>query len=95
LPKKKQSQLFVKLQTLNHPFVFFDSPHRIIKSLEALSNFFSENSEVCLGRELTKLHETIVRGNIKSVIDELNKNLPVKGEIVVVINGEPTSNIPS
>ncbi len=95
LPKKKQSKLFKNLQDLEFPFVFFESPHRIIKSLEMLKEYFSENTHVCLGRELTKIHETIIRGNLDYVLLELKKNLPVKGEIVVVVNPEPHSNIPS
>ncbi len=86
LPKKKLTKLFYEFSNLSHPYVFFESPHRIIKTLDLLNSILPKESLIVLGRELTKLHETILRGDINFVINELKKTLPVKGEIVVVVN---------
>ena len=66
------------------PFVFFESPHRIIKTLEKLTSELS-GRRVFIGRELTKMHETHYRGNLAKVIDELKAEKFLKGEIVVVV----------
>lgn len=95
LPKKGKRKLWESLLALSHPFVFFESPHRIVKTLQEMSVLFPDDTKIVLGRELTKLHETILRGNVKNVIAELNNALPVRGEIVVVVDSPHASNIPS
>jgi 16S rRNA (cytidine1402-2'-O)-methyltransferase len=85
MPKKGQSKLFEKLEKIKLPFVYFDSPHRLIKNLEALRNYFGSDIEVFIGRELTKMHEETFRGTISEVLKDLGKSNP-KGEVVVVVN---------
>lgn len=84
LPKKKRSKLFEKMRNLSLPVVFFDSPHRIIKTLEELYGEFGDK-RVFIGRELTKLHEERLRGKISEVSSILKNSKQVKGEIVVVL----------
>lgn len=91
LPKKKRQKLFSQLKDLEYPFVFFDSPHRILKTLKELQQVLSEKQEVVLGRELTKMHETIYRGTLKEVFEKLGSTASVKGEIVAVVNSKPSS----
>ena len=83
-PKKKHSKLIKTIQSVQMPFVFFESPHRIIKTLEKLTSELS-GRRVFIGRELTKMHETHYRGNLAKVIDELKAEKFLKGEIVVVV----------
>ena len=66
------------------PVIFFESTHRILKTLEALEKV--ANVQVSLGRELTKLHEELVVGNPSEVLSYLSAN-PVKqkGEFVVIV----------
>jgi len=85
LPKSKRQKLFKNLLTVDMPVVFFDSPFRIIKTLEQLKVSFGDDREIFVGRELTKLYETHYRGTIKSVHETLSQQ-PVKGEIVCVLN---------
>lgn len=87
-PKKKREKLIKSLDT-NYPFVYFDSPHRLIKNLELIKERIGERS-MFVGRELTKLHEEHYRGNISSVLEQL-KNSNLKGEVVVVV-GVPGKN---
>ena len=85
MPKKGQSKLFDKLEKIKLPFVYFESPHRLIKNLEAIKNYFGSDTEVFIGRELTKMHEETFRGNISEVLENLGKS-NLKGEVVVVVN---------
>lgn len=63
--------------------IFYESPHRLLKTLEFLKNKFGEIN-ICVCRELTKLYEEYKRGNISSVIEYFEEK-GVKGEIVIVI----------
>jgi probable S-adenosylmethionine-dependent methyltransferase, YraL family len=66
--------------------IFFESPNRIEKSLEIIREVLGENRRVAVAREMTKRHETLCRGTIGEVLACLGRS-PVKGEIVLVIEG--------
>ena len=90
--KKKRNrffeELFRQLADLKHPIIFYESPHRIIKTLEEASNKsqkFNLNPQVIVCRELTKKFETIYRGTINEVIKKI-KDDKIKGEFTVIIN---------
>ena len=87
VPQKKGRETFFKgLATLPQPTVFFESTHRIIKTLEALEKFLPL-SEVSLGRELTKLHEEMLIGTPSELLHILNTNtVKQKGEFVVIVS---------
>jgi 16S rRNA (cytidine1402-2'-O)-methyltransferase len=87
--KNKRNQffkgLFYQLQSFRHPVIFYESSHRIIKTLEEIYNKAEGlNYEIVVCRELTKKFETIYRGTIKKVIEKI-KNDKIKGEFTVVI----------
>ena len=84
LPKKKRSKLFESLKFLKLPFAFYESPFRILKTLDVLADAFGEETKIFIARELTKIHETLYRGSIEKVREELGKE-KVRGEIVVVV----------
>ena len=84
LPKKKKEKLFNWLREGKVSFAFYESPYRILKSLETLEKVFGGHTRIFIARELTKLHETLYRGNIKKVIGQLGKER-VKGELTVVV----------
>jgi len=63
--------------------VFFETPHRIMKSLKIMKEIMGER-RIMVGRELTKLHEEKIRGTVDFVYDSL-ENRSVKGEIVIVV----------
>ena len=65
--------------------VFYESPHRILKTLNDLSNYFDVESQISVSRELTKLYEETFRGTIKESVDFYNNNKP-KGEFVIVLS---------
>lgn len=84
LPKKGKTKIWEKIQNVNGTTVFFESPHRIIKTLEEIKANFGE-VRICVARELTKIHETFYRGTVSEVITSLNSGV-IKGEIVVILD---------
>ena len=89
VPHKKGRETFFKsLATLKvQPVIFFESTHRILKTLEALSGFYPEVN-IMLGRELTKMHEEMLTGSPDELLNILREE-PVKqkGEFVVIFGG--------
>lgn len=87
LPHKKGRQTrlnFLKEET--RTIIFYESTHRLLKTLNQFADFFGEERLVSVSRELTKMHEETIRGSIKQVIEYYNNNV-TKGEIVIVLNG--------
>lgn len=82
--KKGRETFFKRLATSDIPVMYYESPHRVIKNLELLKTFAPEK-KIILGRELTKLFEEVVRGNVETVVAYLlsdpNKT---KGEFVII-----------
>jgi 16S rRNA (cytidine1402-2'-O)-methyltransferase len=67
--------------------VFYEAPHRLIATLEDLLTVFSEDREIVLARELTKLHEEFWRGTIKEAIALYTESRQPKGEFTLVVRG--------
>ncbi len=87
LPHKKgRETLFKEIAESKRTMVFYESPHRILKTLEALEKFCPDK-KVCLARELTKMFEEIKTDSAKNLLDYLTKN-PVKqkGEFTVLVS---------
>lgn len=72
--------------------IYFESPHRLVKSLECLASI-DPSSRVCVARELTKKFEEILRGTCREVLDQL-ANRSIKGEITLVIAPPDTRSKP-
>ena len=84
LPKKKGRQtLFNKLKDEERTIVILESPNRILKTLKDVREYLGERY-VVITRELTKIYEEIIRGNVSQIIEKLEKK-PIKGEIVLFI----------
>jgi 16S rRNA (cytidine1402-2'-O)-methyltransferase len=67
--------------------VFYESPHRLMKTLEQLSEAFGSERQACVSRELTKLFEENARGTLAELIEYYQTN-PLKGEIVLTVAGK-------
>jgi 16S rRNA (cytidine1402-2'-O)-methyltransferase len=83
LPKKGKQKIFKEITESQRTVVFYESGHRILKTLEELTGIIPER-EIVVGRELTKKFETIYRGSVKDVLKQLEQS-STKGEFVVVI----------
>ncbi|MGC8976729.1 MAG: 16S rRNA (cytidine(1402)-2'-O)-methyltransferase [Candidatus Ratteibacteria bacterium] len=88
LPKKENEKrkIFEKWKEMEETIIFFESVHRIEKTLNLLVQIMPEK-EICICRELTKIFEEIIRGKIKDVF-EIFKKERKKGEFVLIIKGE-------
>lgn len=83
-PKKKKNEYLKLIAEIEMSVVFFESPHRILKTLQFLADEIGQR-RVFVGRELTKMHETHYRGSFSDVVEELELEKHLKGEIVVVV----------
>lgn len=86
LPHKKgRKTRLEELSDMPYTLVFYESPFRLVKTLEQFAGYFGKNRRVSVSRELTKIHEETVRGTITEVI-EYFKEKNIKGEIVIVVD---------
>jgi 16S rRNA (cytidine1402-2'-O)-methyltransferase len=88
LPHKKGRQ--TRLQNLvaeERTMIFYESPHRIVKALQQFAEYFGNDRQVSVSRELTKIYEENVRGTLEEVIAYFSEKT-VKGEIVIVLAGK-------
>ena len=87
LPPKKGRQTRLKeLAAESRTIILYESPFRLVKTLIQLTEFFGEERQVSVSRELSKMFEQTVRGTLREVIAHFTLNDP-KGEIVIVIEG--------
>jgi 16S rRNA (cytidine1402-2'-O)-methyltransferase len=85
LPKKGLNNFLEELKAYkDSTIIAFESPNRVVKSLEAIKETYGDNTTVCVARELTKLHEEYIRGRVVEVLEELSKRGEIKGEIVIL-----------
>jgi 16S rRNA (cytidine1402-2'-O)-methyltransferase len=88
LPHKKGRQTRLKLLSEDErTIVFYESPHRIEKTLEQLVEFFGAERQCSLAREISKLFEEHLRGTLQEVLTKV-KQQPPKGEIVLIVAGK-------
>lgn len=88
LPTKKGRQtLLTSLAEEKRTVVFYESPHRIQKTLIQLEEFTGGERRLAIGRELTKMHEEFIRGTVSEIKEEFAIRTP-KGEFVVVLGGK-------
>ena len=88
LPVKKGRQTrLLRLAEETRTMIFYESPHKLVKTLGHFYEYFGEDRQVSVSRELTKLYEETIRGTIKEVLDYYTYK-PPKGEIVVVVGGK-------
>ena len=88
LPVKKGRQ--TRLQALaeeTRTMIFYESPHKLLKTLAQFAEFFGEDRRISVSREISKLHEETIRGSVKEVLEHFTSK-PPKGEIVVVLEGK-------
>lgn len=78
--KKGRNKFFKEVAEQKYPVILYESPHRILKTLKELSEV--GNFDIVVGRELTKKFETIYRGKIKEIINQIEP----RGEFVIVIH---------
>ncbi|MFI3331366.1 MAG: 16S rRNA (cytidine(1402)-2'-O)-methyltransferase [Rikenellaceae bacterium] len=92
LPQKKgRNKRLTELSEETRTIIFYESPYRIVKLLEQFIEFFGEQREVSVSREITKKFEQTLRGTCAEVLEHFKTTEP-KGEFVVVLAGKPKKN---
>jgi len=88
LPHKKgRETLFKEISESKRTVVFFESPHRILKTLESLKKYLKDNKKITIARELTKIYEQIISGKPEEILKYFEQNTDkIKGEFVVIIS---------
>jgi 16S rRNA (cytidine1402-2'-O)-methyltransferase len=88
LPHKKGRQTRLKaLAEENRTMVFYESPHRLLKTLTQFSEYLGEERQASISREISKVYEETVRGRLTDLVRHFTDN-PIKGEFVIVVAGK-------
>ena len=88
LPIKKGRQTrLLELAEETRTLVFYESPHKLLKTLAHFAEYFGADRPVSVSRELTKLYEETIRGTVAEVLEHFNNKAP-KGEFVIVVGGK-------
>ncbi|OHB25322.1 MAG: 16S rRNA (cytidine(1402)-2'-O)-methyltransferase [Parcubacteria group bacterium RIFOXYD2_FULL_52_8] len=87
LPHKKgRVTLFKEMAISPHPVLFYESPHRILRALESLSQYVDKDRQIVIGRELTKFYEEVHWGTADELLAFFDNHTDkVKGEFVVMV----------
>ncbi len=86
-PKRGRRRSFYRrFADLDHTLVFYESPHRLLRSLEDATLELGDRP-AAIGRELTKLHEETLRGSLSGLAELLGERDRIRGELVLVVGG--------
>lgn len=88
LPHKKgRHTRLLSLAGEERTMVFYESPHRLVKSLTQFAGYFGADRYGCVCRELSKIHEEFIRGTLGELVEILAERT-VKGEVVIILSGK-------
>ena len=73
----------IELKEIKHTLIFYEAPHRIKETLELIKEVLG-NRKIAIAREISKIHEEIIRDNINDIINNIDE---IKGEIVIIVEG--------
>lgn len=85
---KSRREHLESLKTEKRTMIFYEAPHKLMRTLEDMKNCFGADRKISLCRELTKIHEETVRTTLGGAIEHFTEKAP-KGEFVLVIDGAP------
>ena len=84
--KKSRREHLEKLQQEERTMIFYEAPHKLVATLEDMAEVFGNERPISLCRELTKLHEEVVRTTLGEAVEKYTQNAP-KGEFVLIVAG--------
>ena len=88
LPQKKGRQTrLMKLAEQEHTMIIYESPFRLVKTLEQLAEYLGKERLASVSREISKVHEETRRGSLAELVQSFKERAP-KGEIVIIVNGK-------
>lgn len=86
-PKKGRNKKITALLDESRTMIFYESPYRLLKTLEEFSEFFGPDRNASVSRELSKIYEENIRGPLSELCEHY-RNKPPKGEIVIIVAGK-------
>ena len=86
--KRCRKERLEELKNEERTMLFYEAPHKLTRTLDALKETFGPDRRIVLGREITKIHEEMMRMTVQEAIDYYEEN-DVKGEFVIVVEGTP------
>lgn len=87
-PKKGRQTRLASLKDEDRTMIFYESPHRLLKTLEQFSELFGPDRPASVSRELTKVFEETIRGSLQEILAHyVQHSTTIKGEIVIVVGG--------
>lgn len=97
LPRQatKQKKRLTELDGYAESLVFYESPRRILSTIQNMVEVFGADRKACLCRELTKTHEEVLRANLADIYKSLHDRESILGEIAIVVAGEKPEKISS
>lgn len=84
--KAERKRRLLELQTEKRTMVFYEAPHKLKQTLRDFALNFGEERQVAVIKEITKLHESVLKTNLKTALDYFEENSP-KGEYVIILSG--------
>jgi 16S rRNA (cytidine1402-2'-O)-methyltransferase len=92
LPARKGRQKrWRELTEESRTIIIYESPHKLVKALQEIKEYFGNERRISISRELSKIHEETIRGTIDEQIELWNRRESIKGELVIVIEGKKKS----
>jgi 16S rRNA (cytidine1402-2'-O)-methyltransferase len=95
LPRQagKRKEMLKKNLEESRTLIYYETPHRLLKTLYELQELLDSNRKVVVVRELTKKHQEIIRGNIDEIVERFKEGEP-RGEICLLIGGKVSETLP-
>ena len=84
--KKGRKTRLMKLTKEDRTMIFYESPHKLLKTLNDFSNSFGADRKISVSREITKIYEETIRGSVEYIINLFTDKIP-KGEFVIIVEG--------
>jgi len=86
--KKGRKTRLESLQDEKRTMIFYESPHKLLKTLKDFESYFGDQRQVSVSREISKIYEETIRGSLKEVRQKFEEKPAIKGEFVIVLKGK-------
>lgn len=90
LNKKNRKEKLEEIKNETKTTILYEAPHKLLNTLKDIQNIRGESVNIVLAKEITKIHEEFIRGNIKEIIENMNE---IKGEFIIIVEGSSIENI--
>jgi 16S rRNA (cytidine1402-2'-O)-methyltransferase len=86
----ERQRVLETVRSLPHTLVFYEAPHRLLETLQALCAVWGEGRQAAVAREMTKVHEEVLRGSLRDALEYFSAH-PPRGEFTLVVEGAPAA----